>query len=48
LLAIISILTSYVTVDGQDVGDVLIAENLAHPLMCGFLPAAAAAVSAFA
>jgi endonuclease YncB( thermonuclease family) len=25
----------YLTIDGQDVGDVLIAENLAHPLMCG-------------
>jgi endonuclease YncB( thermonuclease family) len=25
----------YLTVDGQDVGDVLIAENLAHPLACG-------------
>jgi endonuclease YncB( thermonuclease family) len=25
----------YLTVDGQDVGDVLIAENLAHPLVCG-------------
>jgi endonuclease YncB( thermonuclease family) len=24
----------YLTVDGQDVGDVLIAENLAHPLVC--------------
>jgi hypothetical protein len=22
-------------VDGQDVGDVLISENLAHPLVCG-------------
>jgi endonuclease YncB( thermonuclease family) len=25
----------YLTVDGQDVGDVLIAESLAHPLVCG-------------
>jgi endonuclease YncB( thermonuclease family) len=25
----------YLTVDGQDVGDVLIAESLAHPLLCG-------------
>lgn len=25
----------YLTVDGQDVGDTLIAENLAHPLVCG-------------
>jgi endonuclease YncB( thermonuclease family) len=25
----------YLTIDGQDVGDVVIAENLAHPLMCG-------------
>jgi hypothetical protein len=25
----------YLTIDGQDVGDVLIAENLAHPRMCG-------------
>jgi hypothetical protein len=25
----------YLTVDGEDVGDVLIAERLAHPLMCG-------------
>jgi endonuclease YncB( thermonuclease family) len=25
----------YLAVDGQDVGDVLIAENLAHPLVCG-------------
>jgi endonuclease YncB( thermonuclease family) len=25
----------YLTVDGQDVGDVLIAEQLAHPLICG-------------
>jgi endonuclease YncB( thermonuclease family) len=25
----------YLTIDGQDVGDVMIAENLAHPLMCG-------------
>jgi DNA-binding GntR family transcriptional regulator len=25
----------YLTIDGQDAGDVLIAENLAHPLMCG-------------
>jgi endonuclease YncB( thermonuclease family) len=25
----------YLTVDGKDVGDVLIAENLAHPLVCG-------------
>jgi endonuclease YncB( thermonuclease family) len=25
----------YLMVDGQDVGDVLIAENLAHPLVCG-------------
>jgi endonuclease YncB( thermonuclease family) len=25
----------YLTIDGQDVGDVLIAENLAHPLVCG-------------
>jgi endonuclease YncB( thermonuclease family) len=25
----------YLTVDGQDVGDALIAENLAHPLPCG-------------
>jgi endonuclease YncB( thermonuclease family) len=25
----------YLTVDGQDVGDVLIAEHLAHPLACG-------------
>jgi endonuclease YncB( thermonuclease family) len=25
----------YLTVDGQDVGDVLIAENLAHPYVCG-------------
>jgi endonuclease YncB( thermonuclease family) len=25
----------YLTVDGRDVGDVLIAENLAHPLECG-------------
>jgi endonuclease YncB( thermonuclease family) len=25
----------YLTIDGQDVGDVLIAENLAHPLICG-------------
>jgi hypothetical protein len=25
----------YLTVDGQDAGDVLIAENLAHPLSCG-------------
>ncbi len=25
----------YLTVDGQDAGDVLIAENLAHPLACG-------------
>jgi hypothetical protein len=25
----------YLTIDGQDVGDVLIAENLAHPLACG-------------
>jgi hypothetical protein len=25
----------YQTVDGQNVGDVLIAENLAHPLACG-------------
>jgi micrococcal nuclease len=25
----------YLTVDGQDVGDVLIADNLAHPLVCG-------------
>jgi endonuclease YncB( thermonuclease family) len=24
----------YLTVDGQDVGDVLIPENLAHPLVC--------------
>jgi endonuclease YncB( thermonuclease family) len=24
----------YLTIDGQDVGDVLIAENLAHPLVC--------------
>jgi endonuclease YncB( thermonuclease family) len=28
----------YLTVDGQDAGDVLIAENLAHPLMCGKYP----------
>jgi hypothetical protein len=25
----------YLTVDGQDVGDALIAESLAHPLVCG-------------
>jgi endonuclease YncB( thermonuclease family) len=25
----------YLTVDGQDVGDVLMAENLAHPYACG-------------
>jgi micrococcal nuclease len=25
----------YLTVDGQDVGDVLIAEHLAHLLACG-------------
>ena len=25
----------YLTIDGQDVGDVLIAEQLAHPLVCG-------------
>jgi micrococcal nuclease len=25
----------YLTVDGQDVGNVLIAESLAHPLVCG-------------
>jgi endonuclease YncB( thermonuclease family) len=25
----------YLTVDGKDVGDVLIAENLAHPYTCG-------------
>jgi endonuclease YncB( thermonuclease family) len=25
----------HLTVDGQDVGDTLIAENLAHPLVCG-------------
>ena len=25
----------YLTIDGGDVGDVLIAENLAHPLTCG-------------
>jgi endonuclease YncB( thermonuclease family) len=25
----------YLTIDGQDVGDVLTAENLAHPLVCG-------------
>jgi endonuclease YncB( thermonuclease family) len=24
----------YLTIDGRDAGDVLIAENLAHPLMC--------------
>jgi endonuclease YncB( thermonuclease family) len=26
---------AYLTVDSQDVGDVLIADSLAHPLMCG-------------
>ena len=25
----------YLTIDGRDVSDVLIAENLAHPLICG-------------
>ena len=25
----------YLTIDGRDVGDVLIAENLAHPYVCG-------------
>ena len=25
----------FLTVDGQDLGDTLIAENLAHPLICG-------------